>query len=107
MSAAAVDYTLKPDHVSVVMYDKQGIPESFVLHSTHPTFKPLIRALKRKEWKRVPKLVTLAQAVADQSQGSVSVKKDGIYYKGVRIDNSLTKRIEESRTAPGSGTGCP
>lgn len=99
--STAVDYTLKlgtdkkPEAVSVIMYDKDGVPDSFVLHKSHPTFTPLIRALKRKAWTKVPKLVSLAASVADQTEGNVQVKKDGIYYKGVRIDNSLTKRIEE------------
>lgn len=94
-TAQAVDYTLKPDYVSVITYDKDGVPEAFVLHSSHQMFKPLVNALKRKAWAKVPKLVTLARAVADQSEGNVEVKADGIYYKGTKVDNSLTRRIAD------------
>ena len=93
--STTVDYTLKPDRVSVITYDKEGIPEAFALDSTHPTFNALVRALKRKDWKRVPKLVSMAAAVADQTEGNIKIKADGIYYKGGKINNSLTRRIDE------------
>ena len=93
--SATVDYTLKPDWVSVITYDKEGVPEAFALDSTHPTFNALVRALKRKDWKRVPKLVSMAAAVADQTEGNIKIKADGIYYKGDKINNSLTRRIDE------------
>lgn len=95
MSTRAVDYTLKPDSVSVVIYGPDGVPEPYVLNSTHQTFNSLVRALKRKEWKRVPKLISLAAHLADKFEGSVEVRGDGIYYKGVKIDNSLTQRIQQ------------
>jgi DNA-binding transcriptional regulator YiaG len=91
----AINYSLKEgESVTVCLMNKQtGLPEFHPLHSTHPTFKPLVRALKRKDWKRVPKLISTAALIADKSQGSVEVKKGGVYYKGTLIDNSLTTRI--------------
>jgi transcriptional regulator with XRE-family HTH domain len=89
----ALPYTLKPESVTVAMFDERGFPKFEVVQASHPTFSRLVRALKRKEWARVPKLISLAQMIADKSQGAVEVKKEGIYYKGVLIDNSLTKRI--------------
>jgi len=94
MSIAALPFTLKPEGVTVCMFDAiSGMPKFEHLHASHPTFKQVVRALKRKEWNRVPKLISVAQLIADKSQGSVEVKKDGVYYKGTKIDNSLTKRI--------------
>jgi transcriptional regulator with XRE-family HTH domain len=91
----AINYSLKEgESVTVILPNKQtGLPEFHPLHATHPTFKPLVRALKRKEWARVPKLVSTAALIADKSQGSVEVKKGGVFYKGTLIDNSLTTRI--------------
>jgi transcriptional regulator with XRE-family HTH domain len=91
----AINYSLKEgESVTVILLNKQtGLPEFHPLHATHPTFKPLVRALKRKEWARVPKLVSTAALIADKSQGSVEVKKGGVFYKGTLVDNSLTTRI--------------
>jgi transcriptional regulator with XRE-family HTH domain len=87
-------YTLKPEGVVISMLDRTTFQPQFVtMQASNPLFKKLCRALKRKEWKRVPKLISLAAHIADKSQGAVEVRKDGVYYKGSKIDNSLTQRI--------------
>lgn len=92
--AQALSYTLKPEGVVVAMIDKDsGMPKFETLQASHPTFKQLVRALKHKDWVRVPKLINIAQMIADKSYGAVEVRKDGLFYKGSKMDNSLTKRI--------------
>lgn len=90
----ALNYSLKPEGVVISSIDKEtGFPKFDTLQASHPTFKQLVRALKRKEWARVPKLLNIAQMIADKSFGHVEVKKEGLFYKGTLIDNSLTSRI--------------
>jgi transcriptional regulator with XRE-family HTH domain len=92
--AKALFYSLKPEGVVINMVDAAtGMPKFETLQVSHPYFKRVIRALKRKEWTRVPKLLSIAQMIADKSYGNVEVRKDGLYYKGRSIDNSLTTRI--------------
>jgi hypothetical protein len=65
----------------------------YVLNQGHPTFDELSDALRNSKWNKVPKLVTLAAKVANQSHGAVTVTKDGVFYKGRKIDSSLTRKI--------------
>jgi hypothetical protein len=89
-----LDSVIKPDTLSVAVPDPvTGIPKWMTMHSSHVSFKTIVRALKRKEFAKVPRLFDKAQLIADKSQGAVTVKKDGIYYKGTLINNSLTTRI--------------
>jgi hypothetical protein len=89
----------KPDEIPYVLKDKylqvtiEGRP--FSLDNTHPTFARMKKALKSKNWKAVPKLVTLAQNLISASQGNVEVKAGVVYYKGTAVDDSLTARILE------------
>lgn len=92
--AKALFYSLKPEGVVINMVDAAtGMPKFETLQASHPYFKRVVRALKRKEWARVPRLISIAQTIADKSYGNVEVRKDGLYYKGRNIDNSLTTRI--------------
>ena len=94
MSITAPDYTLSDDCVSVFTYDENGVPSATSIHSSHPTFKSLVRALKRKEWERVPRLLSAAKAVeSSDTSGNVEVRDGVVYYKGTPIDNTLTSRI--------------
>jgi transcriptional regulator with XRE-family HTH domain len=91
-----MNYTLKPGQGVVIQtVDSQGMPKFETLQASHPSFKRVVRALKRKEWAKVPKLIDIAQSIADLSCGQVELRKDGIFYKGTQIDNSLTTRILE------------
>src|SRR5271167_77072 len=92
-----MNYTLKPgEGVVIAMTDpKTGMPKFETLQASHPSFKAVVRALKRKEFSKVPKLVDIAASIANKSCGQVELRKDGIFYKGTLIDNSLTVRILE------------
>src|SRR5271157_5271135 len=92
-----MNYTLKPNEgVVIAMTDKvTGMPKFETIVASHPSFKQVVRALKRKEWTKVPKLIDIATSIADKSCGQVELRKDGIFYKGTLIDNSLTVRILE------------
>lgn len=89
-----LNYSLKTDNLAVAVPDPvTGIPQWMTMHSSHPSFRTIVRALKRKDWAKVPRLFDMAQLIADKSQGQVEIKKDGVFYKGTKIDNSLTQRI--------------
>src|SRR5271170_30778 len=90
----ALSYVLKPENLAVAISDpKTKMPVWKTMHSTHVSFKSIVRALRRKDWNRAIRLFDTAQLIADKSQGRVEVKKDGVFYNGMKIDNSLTTRI--------------
>lgn len=90
----SLSYVLKPDNLVVGVPDADtGVPVWKPLHSSHPSFKSIVRALRKGDDKRALRLFDTAQLIADKSQGKVQVKKDGVYYNGTKIDNSLTVRI--------------
>ena len=88
MSASAMPFVLKSNYISVVV---DGRP--FQLLGSHPTFKRMARALKGKRWDRVPALVNAAQSISNRSHGNVEVRGGEVFYKGSKIDSSLTKRM--------------
>lgn len=89
-----LNYILKPDNLAVAITDrKTKMPEWKTMHSSHASFKGIVRALKSKNWSRAIRLFDTAQLIADKSQGRVQVKKDGVFYNGTLLDNSLTTRI--------------
>ena len=89
-----LSYVLKPDNLAVAITNPTTkMPEWKTMHSTHVSFKSIVRALKAKNWSRAIRLFDVAQLIADKSQGKVQVKKDGVFYNGTLLDNSLTTRI--------------
>ena len=81
-------YVLQDKYLSVIVGGKP-----FSLNASHPTFEAMKRAIERKQWDRVPKLVTLAEKITSQGNGSVKLKNGVVYYKGRPVDTSLTRRI--------------
>ena len=81
-------FVLQDNFVSVIV-DKRPFP----LVSSHPTFKAMVRAIRRKQWSRIPNLVNLAQSISNKSHGDVRIEGGEVFYKGVKVDNSLTKRM--------------
>jgi len=86
----AQKYVLQDKYLSVVVAGKP-----FSLNASHPTFALMKRAIERKQWHRLPKLVTLAEQLASARNGAVTVKNGNVYYHGRAIHTSLTKRIVE------------
>lgn len=90
----SLSYVLKPDNLSVAVTDPNTqLPVWKTMHSSHVSFKSIVRALKKGDDKKAIRLFDTAQLIADKSQGKVQVKKDGVYYNGTKLDNSLTTRI--------------
>ena len=89
-TATAIPFVLQRDFISVVV-NGQVTPVS----KGQATFPALYKALERGQWARVPKLLTLTAQIAEKSHGKVSVTADGIFYKGQKVDNSLTAKISE------------
>ena len=89
-----LNYVLQPENLAVALTDPQTkMPSWKTMHSSHPSFKSIVRALKREDWRRAVRLFDTAQLIADKSQGKVQVKKEGVVYNGTLLDNSLTTRI--------------
>src|SRR5208337_317507 len=64
------------------------------LDKTHPTFDRMRTAITKGQWDKVPKLVSLAVSIANESHGNVEVTKAGVTYKGKLIHNTLTEYIQ-------------
>ena len=89
-----LSYSLKPDNLSIAVLDPvTKMPSWKPMHSSHVSFKSVVRALKAKNWAKALRLFDMSQLIADKSQGRVQVRKDGVFYNGTKIDNSLTVRI--------------
>jgi transcriptional regulator with XRE-family HTH domain len=90
----SLSYALKGDNLSLAVLDSETqLPVWKTMHSSHASFKSIVRALKNGDDAKALRLFDTAQLIADKSQGRVQVKKDGVYYNGTKIDNSLTTRI--------------
>src|SRR5271157_5029075 len=89
-----LSYVLKSDNLAVAVTDPvTKMPVWKTMHSTHASFKSIVKALKREDWAKAVRLFDTAQLIADKSQGRVQVRKDGVFYNGTKVDNSLTTRI--------------
>lgn len=86
--AEPIPFVMKDNYIQVTV---EGKP--FSLDNTHPTFTRMKKALKDKNWKAVPRLVTLAQSLVSASLGNVEVKNGKVFYKGSQVDDALTERI--------------
>lgn len=89
-SASAIPYVLQRDFLSVVVNGEQH-PVS----SSQPTFKALKLAIEKQQWGRIPKLLDVTQQIAQKSHGKVKVTKKGVFYRGNKVENSLTAKILE------------
>jgi transcriptional regulator with XRE-family HTH domain len=89
-----LSYVLKPENLAVALTNPvTKMPEWKTMNATHVSFKSIVKALKREDWSRALRLFDTAQLIADKSQGRVQVKKEGVFYNGTLVDNSLTTRI--------------
>lgn len=84
----AIPFVMKEEFIQLTVNN-----EPFTLDKSHPTFTRLKSALERKNWKAVPKLVTLAKALFSATAGNVKVEKGVVMYKGTAIHDSLARRI--------------
>lgn len=89
-NVTAMPFVLQSDYISVVVNGKAER-----VTKGQPTFKQLYAALEKGQWAKVPKLVSLAAQIADKSHGKVTVNANGVFYKGQKVDNSITAKINE------------
>ena len=85
-----IPYVLQDNYISVVL---DGKP--YQATKGQPTFQLLHQALKRGQWSKIPKLVSLASQLAERTHGKVKVTAEGVLYKGQKVDNSLSTKILE------------
>jgi transcriptional regulator with XRE-family HTH domain len=89
-----LNYVLQPENLAVAVTDPTTqMPSWKTMHSSHASFKSIVRALKNQDWSRALRLFDKSQLIADKSQGKVQVRKDGVFYNGTLLNNSLTDRI--------------
>src|ERR1035441_5888423 len=86
--ATPYPFVLKKDFLTVTVAKK---PFSF--NSSHPTFKDLRKALKAHEWAKIPKLLTIADKVNNQSRGQIIVRDGAVYYHGKEVKSALSRRM--------------
>jgi hypothetical protein len=89
-NTSEIPFVLQNDYLSVIVGGKM-----YPISKGQPTFKLLHQALSRKQWSRVPKLLSLATQMAERSHGKVAVNSNGVFYKGQKVDNVLTAKIVE------------
>jgi len=80
-------FVLQDKYLSVIVSGKP-----FSLNASHPTFALMKRAIETKNWKRIPKLVTLAEQLTSTRNGAVTVKNGNVYYHGRAIHIILQRR---------------
>jgi hypothetical protein len=83
-------YVLKDNYLQITIAGKP-----FSLQSTHPTFSRMKSALKKRNWKAIPNLVSVAKAVAEETHGQIRVVNGVVYYKDEVMHSSLADRIAE------------
>ena len=88
--AKSIPYLMKKDYIQVTLGK-----EMFSLHSSHPTFLKMKKAIKDKEWNKIPKLVTVAKSLYDATEGKVEIRGGRVFYRDKEVHNSLSKRITE------------
>lgn len=88
VKAKPVPYVMKKNFIQVLLPGKP-----FTLNSSHPTFKKLKYALKKRQWKKIPELVNAAQTILHYAEGQVEVEGGVVKYKGRTIQSALTDRI--------------
>jgi transcriptional regulator with XRE-family HTH domain len=89
-----LNYVLQPENLAIATFDPQTeMPMWKTMHSSHVSFNSIVRALKKGDSERALRLFDKSQLIADKSQGKVTVKKDGVFYNGTLLNNSLTTRI--------------
>ena len=89
-NASPIPFVLQRNFLSVVVNGEQ-----YPVSSSQPTFKALKNALEKQQWGRIPKLLDVTQQIAQKSHGKVKVTKEGVFYKGNKVENSLTAKILE------------
>jgi len=93
MAKESIPYVMKQNYISVVIPTPTGGTRSFALDGSHPTFARMKTALRKRQWKKIPTLVSIAEAVEKGSNGNIRVSPKGVTYKGRIVHSSLTKRI--------------
>jgi len=92
---------LKDDYISVVLATKDGIVP-FQLTPSHPTFLALHKAIAKGNTDRVPKLVTLARAIANKTHGRVTFTKSGIQFRGTDVAPVISRMAARSMKETGN-----
>lgn len=89
-----LSYVLSGENLSIAVTNPETmLPSWKPMHSSHASFKSIVRALEKGDWARALRLFDKSQLIADKSQGKVQVRKDGVFYNGTLLNNSLTDRI--------------
>jgi len=92
---------LKDDYISVILSTADGIVP-FQLTPTHPTFIALHKAIAKGYSDRVPKLVTLARAIANKTHGRVTFNKNGVQFRGSDVAPVISRLAARSMKESGS-----
>lgn len=88
-SIKKIPFVMTKDYVQVTLEGSKP----FALNASHPTFARLCKAIKEKDWKKVPKLVSIAESIKDETQGNVELKKGKVFFKGEEARGTLADRI--------------
>jgi len=96
-----VSSVLKDDYISVILNTADGIV-AFQLTPTHPTFTALHKAISKGNTDRVPKLVTLARAIANKTHGRVTFNKNGVQFRGNDVAPVISRLASRSMKETGN-----
>lgn len=65
------------------------------IDSSSFTYKKLLKAITENDWAAVPNVVCPKKLILEYGNNCITIEKDTLYWKGVVLDNSLTRRILE------------
>lgn len=81
-------YIIQGNNVVVVIGNK-----SHTISKTHITYQKVIDAIKANDWDTVKDVIEPKKVILNYGQGNVSVQGDTLFWKGDKMDNSLSRRL--------------
>ena len=83
-----IPYILTNESLTVILNGK-----SLTMNGDNPSFRAATDALQAEDYERVEQLFDTSKAVADYSEGNISVKDGLVYYKGEGVHNYCVDKI--------------
>ena len=81
-------FIIQGNNVVVVIGNK-----SHTISKTHVTYQKVVDAIKAGDWDTVKDVIEPKKVVLNYGQGNVSIQGETLFWKGVEMHNSLTRRM--------------
>jgi hypothetical protein len=81
-------YIIQGSNVTVVIGNK-----SHTVNKSHIAFQRVVDAIKAGDWGLVKDIIEPKKVILEYGNGKISVQGDRLFWKGIELHNSLTRRI--------------